>query len=81
VEGAAVWSAGTACVTASSIGADLDLGSALAMAREMGAAGWAGALLLGAMLDGLSDAQMKSRAETAEPTPPSKNAAPPPMPL
>jgi hypothetical protein len=50
-----VWSAGTACVTASSIGADLDVAGALAMAREMGACGWAAAELLTALRLGLAE--------------------------
>ena len=36
VEGAALWAAGTACVTATMEGLDLDIPAALAAAREMG---------------------------------------------
>ncbi len=50
-----MWSAGTACVTASSVGADLDLACALAMARELGASGWAVAELLTALRLGLAE--------------------------
>jgi hypothetical protein len=53
--GAAVRSAGTASVTASSVGADLDLAGALAMARELGAVGWAAAELLTALRLGLAE--------------------------
>ncbi|WP_137179275.1 hypothetical protein [Roseomonas sp. AR75] len=42
-------------MTATSIGADLDLGGALAVARELGAAGWAAAELLTALRLGLAE--------------------------
>ncbi len=66
VEGAAVWSAGTACVTASSVGADLDLAGALAMAREMGAAGWAAAELLTALQLGLAEGLAARNSSTPD---------------
>mgnify|MGYP000134071164 CR=1 FL=1 len=50
-----MWSAGTACVTATSVGADLDLAAALAVARELGACGWAAAELLTALRLGLAE--------------------------
>ncbi len=65
VEGAAVWSAGTACVTSSSVGADLDLAAALAVARELSAAGWTAADLLTALRLGLAE----GLAARASPTP------------
>jgi hypothetical protein len=55
VEGAAVWNAGTACVMATGIGADLDVTAALVMARELGACGWAAAELLTALRLGLTE--------------------------
>ncbi len=60
-----MWSAGTACVTASSLGADLDLAGALAVARELGASGWAAADLLTALRLGLAE----GLAARASPTP------------
>jgi hypothetical protein len=42
-------------VAATGIGADLDLAGALAMAREMGAAGWAAAELLTALRLGIAE--------------------------
>ncbi len=65
VEGAAVWSAGTACVTATSVGVHLNLAGALAVARELGAAGWAAADLLAALHLGLAEGV----AARASPTP------------
>jgi hypothetical protein len=60
-----VWSAGTASVTASSVGADLDLAGALAVARELGATGWAAAELLTALRLGLAE----GRAARTSPIP------------
>lgn len=60
-----MWSAGTASMTATSIGADLDLAGALAVAREMGATGWAAAELLTAVRLGLAE----GLAARASPTP------------
>ena len=50
-----MWSAGTGCVTATGVGADLDLAGALAVAREQGATGWAAAELLTALHLGLAE--------------------------
>jgi hypothetical protein len=52
-------------VAASNIGADLDIASALAMAREHGACGWAAAELLTALRLGLA----AGLAARASPTP------------
>ncbi|WP_372623813.1 hypothetical protein [Falsiroseomonas sp.] len=52
-------------MTTTGIGADLDLVGALAMARELGAAGWATAELLTALRLGLAE----GLAARASPTP------------
>lgn len=64
-EGAAVWAAGTACVTVSMVGPGLDMAGALAAAREMDASGWAAVELLAAFRTGLN-AAMAQRTRTAD---------------
>jgi hypothetical protein len=66
VEGAAVWSAGTACVTATGIGADFDLAGALAIARELCATGWAAAEHLTALRLGLAEGLATRSSPTAD---------------
>jgi len=64
VEGAAVWAAGTTCATATMAGLDLDMPAALAIAREMGASGWAAAELLLAMRMGLAAGSAARRTDS-----------------
>jgi hypothetical protein len=61
-----VWSAGTACVTATGIGADLNLAAALVIARELGAAGWAAAELLTALRLGFAEGLAARNAPTPD---------------
>jgi hypothetical protein len=64
VQGAAVWAAGNACIVATMGGAALDMASALATARELGATGWPAAELLtsfrAGMVEGLAARQNAS---------------------
>ncbi|MBX6387226.1 MAG: hypothetical protein IRZ07_30330, partial [Microbispora sp.] len=53
LEGAAAWTAGTACAETTLAGLTMDTAGALAAAREMGATGWAAAELLAAMRAGM----------------------------
>jgi hypothetical protein len=55
VQGAAVWTAGTACIVATMGGATLDMAGALATARELGATGWPAAELLVALRAGMAE--------------------------
>lgn len=55
VEGAAAWSAGTACTVAILGGASLDMAGAIATARELGAKRWAVAELLTALRAGMAE--------------------------
>jgi hypothetical protein len=66
VEGAAVWTAGTAAVAAGAAGADLDLAGGLAVARELGAAGWGAAELLTALRIGLAEGLAARHASTMD---------------
>jgi hypothetical protein len=67
VEGAAVWTAGTTCATATMTGLDLDMPAALSTAREMGASGWAAAELLLAMRMGLAAGSAARRTDPPGP--------------
>ncbi|WP_270934585.1 hypothetical protein [Falsiroseomonas oryzae] len=53
-------------MTATSIGADLDLAGALAIAREMGATGWAAAELLTALRFGLAEGLAARNSPTVD---------------
>jgi hypothetical protein len=64
-EGIVLSAAGTACVRADKAGADLDMSGAVALACEMGAAGWAAAVLLAKFGSGLS-AGLASRTAPAD---------------
>jgi hypothetical protein len=55
VQGAAVWAAGTACTVATMASVTLDMASAIATARELGATGWAAAELLAAFRVGMAE--------------------------
>jgi len=55
VQGAAAWTAGTACIVATMAGVTLDMGGAIATARELGASGWATAELLTALRAGMAE--------------------------
>jgi hypothetical protein len=55
VQGAAVWAAGTACTVATMASVTLDMASAIATARELGATGWAAAELLVALRAGMAE--------------------------
>ena len=67
VEGAACWSAGTTCAAATMTGLDLDMPAALAIAREMGATGWAAAELLLVMRMGLAAGSAARRTDPPGP--------------
>jgi hypothetical protein len=55
VQGAAAWTAGTACTVATMGGVTIDMAGAIATARELGAGGWATAELLAALRTGMAE--------------------------
>lgn len=66
IEGAACWSAAMATIRPGMTTLEMDLGGALAAAREMGAAGWFAPELLAAVSHGMAAALEKRAADTTE---------------
>ena len=62
MEGAACWSAGTACAQATLAGLTIDMTAAQAAARALGARGWAAAELLLAIRTGMAAGAAAARA-------------------
>ena len=54
-EGATVWAAGMACMAAGMAGPEMDMGGALALAREAGVSGWTAAELLAELRAGVAE--------------------------
>jgi hypothetical protein len=67
LEGHACWAAGTACAEVTMAGLTLDTASALAAARELGAAGWAAAELLLAIRIGMAEGATARRDGEGKP--------------
>ena len=65
-QGAALWAAGTACVSTGMAGLELDTAGTIAMAREMGVQGWAAAELLTALRMGLAAGAAARRTALTE---------------
>jgi hypothetical protein len=65
-QGAALWAAGTACVSAGMAGIELDIAGTLALAREMGVQGWPAAELLTALRMGIAAGAAARRSATPD---------------